>query len=278
MKGNTLVIIDPQYDFCDVPEDKRIDGIAPALPVTGAWDDCLRLRDYIMENKDQIDNLVVFLDSHAIYDIAHPLFWVDADGEYVKPHTPITNKQIRDGVYRPDDKTQLQYVLDYTADIEASGLQSHYVWPEHCIEKTVGHSVAEPVMQALIEYGMEKVRFVKKGQNQYTEFYGGFAAQRPYNGDDKTEINQDLINEIAESDEIYFSGQALSHCVAATVRQYLANEPEGNATKILLTNTTSAVPGFEADAENFLSEVKGKVEFMEVGKKPKNEPRQKMRV
>ena len=49
-----LLIIDPQNDFMDIPEEvrKNMSGnslvpFEPGLPVTGSWDDSLRLGHFI---------------------------------------------------------------------------------------------------------------------------------------------------------------------------------------------------------------------------------------
>ncbi len=67
---STLLIIDPQNDFCS-PEG--------ALFVPGAVEDCERLVSFIGREKSSIDSIHVTLDSHPNYHIAHPIFWVVYD-------------------------------------------------------------------------------------------------------------------------------------------------------------------------------------------------------
>ena len=82
----TLLVIDPQNDFCDLPEDWRaVDPLrqtpaAPALPVSGAHADMLRLAALIDAGGEGIHRIVVTLDSHQRYDIAHPTFWQTGEG------------------------------------------------------------------------------------------------------------------------------------------------------------------------------------------------------
>jgi len=75
-----LLIIDPQNDFCDLPESWQITNplsgqrIAPALPVTGAHADMQRLATLIRQAQSAITDIYVTLDSHHRVDIAHPPF------------------------------------------------------------------------------------------------------------------------------------------------------------------------------------------------------------
>ena len=65
-----LVIIDPQNDFCDLPDDYRptIPGIAnkreaPALAVTGAHADMLRVAALVDQGGAGLSDISVTLDS-----------------------------------------------------------------------------------------------------------------------------------------------------------------------------------------------------------------------
>src|SRR5437868_12788359 len=104
-----LLVIDPQNDFCDLPEVYRpIDPltgqrVAPALPVAGAHADMLRVAELIRAGSAGLTGIAVTLDSHHRFDIAHPTFWQTADGAAVGPFTPITAGQVRAGEFAPRD-------------------------------------------------------------------------------------------------------------------------------------------------------------------------------
>ena len=76
-----LLIVDPQNDFCDLPEAYRpIDPltgltVAPALPIAGAHADMQRLARFIDATAHTLSSITVTLDSHHRLDIAHPTFW-----------------------------------------------------------------------------------------------------------------------------------------------------------------------------------------------------------
>ena len=67
-------------------------------------------------------------------------------------------------------------------------------------------------------------------------------------------MNTRLIERLESADLIVLSGQALSHCVANTVRDIAKDD---NINKmVLIEDTTSSVPGFEHLGEDFLKEMK----------------------
>ena len=76
-----LLIIDPQNDFCDLPETWHpVDPIgvsrtAPSLPVPGAHADMQRLAALLREAGAAFDAVTITLDAHHQLDIAHPAFW-----------------------------------------------------------------------------------------------------------------------------------------------------------------------------------------------------------
>ena len=99
MKSSTqvhLLIIDPQNDFCDIPQaeqpaDPLAGGrsIAPALPVAGADQDMKRLAAFIERAGDKLFDIHVTLDSHNPIDIAHSTWWTNDKGQAPAPFTVI---------------------------------------------------------------------------------------------------------------------------------------------------------------------------------------------
>lgn len=266
-----LIIIDPQYDFHDVPvehqaiavgKDGAVSHVAPALPVTGAWQDALNLANFIEKAGSKITNITVTLDSHQQYDISHPLFWRDANGDKPAPFTMISSDDVKQGLMKPIDPKQAQYVLDYTQALEAAGNYPLIIWPPHCLIGTPGHNVIQPVSDALLAWEnrfISRVMFMAKGHSPYTEHYGAFAAEVPFAADPTTKLSRPLIERFEQADLIFLTGQALSHCVAATVRQLADNFGQENIKKlVLLLDTTSPVSGFEKNGEAFVNEMKAR--------------------
>lgn len=267
-----MLIIDPQYDFCDIPDEFKVKSldistletklVEPALPVTGAWDDSVRLSKFIRKFGQHINQIRVTMDTHQQYDIAHPLFWINSNNKHPDPHTAISCQEIKDGVWKPIDDSNQDYVEKYTASLEQQGLYSLYIWPPHCLVGTDGYKVIQPIMDELMAWERNyigRVAYVTKGHNPFTEHYGGFKAEVPLDNDPTTQLNLKLIQMIESSDTVFLSGQALSHCVASTVRQLVDNFGSESISKlVLLVDTSSPVGGFEVQGQEFIDEMRAK--------------------
>jgi len=101
---------------------------------------------------------------------------------------------------------------------------------------------------------------VTKGSNIFTEHYSAVKADVPDPGDPTTQINKGLIKTLMEADLVFIAGEALSHCVANTVRD-IANEFGDDSyvkKMVLLTDASSSVTGFEAMGADFVKEMVGR--------------------
>jgi nicotinamidase-related amidase len=263
-----LLVIDPQNDFCDLPEAYRpIDPmsgqpVAPALPVAGAHADMVRLADFIRDAAPVLSDIAITLDSHQRLDIAHPTFWQQADAAPVSPFTPITAAQVRRGEYRPRDAAALPRTLAYLDELEARGRYTLMAWPVHCEIGSWGHNVHADVRAAYNaweEQNLRVVRKITKGQNPWTEHYSAMQAEVPDPDDPDTQLNQALIDELDRADTLLIAGEAGSHCVRATTEHIVANLRSGRTPKIvLLTDCMSPVGGFEAQQREFLADMSAK--------------------
>jgi nicotinamidase-related amidase len=249
-----LVIIDPQNDFCDLPAARRPPGAAPALPVTGADADMLRLASFIDAACDLLTDISVTLDSHQHLDIAHPTFWRTRDGKPIGAFTQITAADVRTGRYLPRMGDALPRVIDYLDQLEASGRYTHMVWPVHCEIGTWGHNVHAAVLAAYNRWETATLRSVEKivkGMNPWTEHFSAIRAEVPDPADAGTEDNAAFIARLHEADRILVAGEAGSHCVKATVEHVV--EHLGAARLTLLVDCMSPVIGFEANYEAFIA-------------------------
>ncbi|MGD1524613.1 hypothetical protein [Vibrio harveyi] len=250
-----LVIIDTQYDFHDVPVEFIIDGVKPALSVPGAWEDSGRLAKLILELEHNWNDIVVLMDTHQAYDIAHPTFWVNKEGSNPPPFTEVTSNMVRVGELTPVDSALTDYVIGYIEALELKG-KSHFIWPEHCIDGTVGHEIVEPIKKALAASPIDYQVF-KKGIYELTEHFGAFEAEIPVESQPSTTFNAEIYSKLMNSEQIVFSGQALTHCVIASVLQFINKMKQTGAQKevVLLTDTTSPVAGFEQQGQEFLAQL-----------------------
>ena len=263
-----LLIIDPQNDFCDVPETwQGFDPLsgqrtAPALPVQGAHADMMRLAALIHEGQAGLSDVVLTLDSHHRYDVAHPAYWEQADGSAVAPFTPIAAQQVRDGLFRTRDASTQARTLSYLDALEAQGRYGLMVWPLHCEIGTWGHNVHAAVRQAYNQWETTQLRtvhMVYKGSNPWTEHYSALQAEVPDATDPDTQLNRDLITELDRADVLLIAGEASSHCVKATTEHLVDNLPSGALNKlILITDCMSPVGGFEAEGKAFVADMQAR--------------------
>ena len=250
-----LVIIDPQNDFMDIPE--------ATLPVMGANADMDRVADLVRRSGHKFDDIHVTMDSHRVIDVGHAAMWQDAHGKNPDPFTLISAQDIEKGVWVPRDPSRRQCMIGYAHSLEAGGKYQIMVWPTHCLIGTPGWCVQKNLMAALQEWERKEfanVDYVTKGSNPWTEHYGALMAEVPDPEDPGTMLNRDVLVMLQEADIVVLSGEALSHCVMATVNQIMNNI--GDVSKlVILTDCTSpvgAVPGgpdFPAIAREWLKDV-----------------------
>lgn len=261
-----LLAIDPQNDFCDIPVNGHpynplVAGqrIAPALPVPGAHEDMLRLAALIDRIGDKLYDVHVTMDSHNPLDIAHPTWWRNSKGDAPAPFTLISADDVRSGLWTARNPAAQSYSLKYVETLEANARYVLVIWPEHCLIGQWGHNVHASVANSLNNWArkrMEVVDYVTKGSNAMTEHYSAVQAEVPSPADPSTMLNMRLIKTLAEADTILIAGEALSHCVASTVRDIADNFGEENIKKlVLLTDCTSSVAGFENLGAQFVSDL-----------------------
>lgn len=253
MREIHLLAIDMQNDFCD-PKG--------ALCVVGADKDCERLAKLVNKIGSKLSDIHVTLDSHRLLDIAHPIFWVNSSGKHPDPFTIITVDDVKNGKWQTVKPMWQQRATAYVGELAKNSRYPLCIWPPHCIIGTWGHSLYPVFADALLKWEGLKVRgvdYVTKGSNVFTEHYSAVQADVPDPSDPTTMLNTQLLDILQKADEILISGEALSHCVANTIRDIANNFGEDNIRKfVLLTDTSSNVTGFEKLGEDFVKEMRGR--------------------
>ncbi len=268
MKANIhLFIIDPQNDFCDLPADwlprdpmaGANDVIRPALPVTGAHNDMLRLAEFMQKGSRGFSDITVTLDSHHFVGIERPTFWMQGDGSAVTPFTQITAADVRNGKFLPRNPKALPRVLAYLDALEAGGRYKLMVWTIHCEIGTWGHGVHSAVRSAYNAWEARElgiVNKVTKGSNPWTEHYSAVMAEVPDVDDPSTQLNRGLIDILIDSDLVVVGGEAGSHCVPSTMYHVADQFGAENLGKlVLLSDCMSPVTGFESEFKKFLDDM-----------------------
>lgn len=254
-----LLIIDPQNDFCDLPAGYLPTGAvaeAPALPVPGAHADMLRVAGLIERGMDGLAGISVTIDSHHRIDIAHPAFWMAADGGAVSPFTQITSGDLAAGKYAPRNAAAMPRVKAYLQELESAARYTLMVWPTHCEIGSWGNNVHADVRAAYNRWEERTQRSVTKlvkGTNPWTEHYSAIQAEVPDADDDSTQLNAAFIGMLAQSDTVYITGEAGSHCVKATTEHIVAGWDQSQLSRlVLVTDCMSPVTGFEGQYEEFV--------------------------
>ena len=229
--------------------------------VPGADQDSERLAALLGRISTRIYDIHVTLDTHHWYDIAHPGFWRDSKGNNPSPFTLLSVEEVEQNIWMPVDprKVARAFALDYVKALRDNNRYQLCIWPVHCLIGTEGNNVVEPVRKGLVQWEKDNtamVNYVTKGANFKTEHYSALQADVPDPTDPTTMLNTRLIQTLEQADVIGLSGQALSHCVANTIRDIADNFGEENIQKlVLIQDTTSPVSGFEDLADEFMHEM-----------------------
>ncbi len=248
MKADTLLfVVDPQNDFCD-PRG--------ALAIPGADGDMKRLATHLSYQGDQIDHVVISLDSHHAFDIAHPSFWADSEGLPPPPFTVINGENLYR--YRPSrEDLYSEWGAYYVRELERLGRYELMIWPEHCLFGSWGHCIHPDLFQEIQHWERRKkkqVEYVLKGLSPKTEHYSVFHAEVEDREDEKTLLHEKLLALLLRYRTIYIAGEASSHCVRATVEDML--EYVDSSRMVLLKNAMSSVKGFEEEERAFFEDMK----------------------
>ena len=270
-----LLIVDPQNDFMGKDDgspltEKMTDGtvLSASLPVKGGISDMRRGAALIDRIGRRVDDIHVTLDSHHTMHIAHPDMWVDGNGRAPSPFTMVKADDVKNDIWRPRNPSHRKRVIEYLANLEASGSYLHMIWPPHCRIGTWGHNVESTMEAALTKWErteMGVVDYITKGSSVWTEHFGGLKAQVWDPVDPSTQLNTNLIKVLQEADIVGFLGEASSHCVRETVLQVADNIGSEHVKKlVLITDCMSPVPqapggpDFPALAAQFLKDMEAR--------------------
>jgi nicotinamidase-related amidase len=250
----SLLLIDPQNDFCDIE--------GAALPVGGANADMQRLADLIARVPQRLVEIIVTLDTHATVSIERTTFWSRADGASVAPFTEITEQAVRSGRFVPRESSRLPEVLAYLHALEAGRRYRLMVWPVHCVLGTWGHNIHAALAAQIAvweERNQRSALKVLKGMNPMTEQYSAVRAEVPRHDDPLTQTNSLLVSRAKPGDGVLLvAGEASSHCVAATLTDLMETmTPRERGRVIILRDCMSPVSGFESAAEAFFVRAAG---------------------
>lgn len=250
-----LLIVDAQQDFCDGP-------CHGALAIPGAYDDMSRVARMIGRLGARIDAIHATMDAHHTVDIAHPAWWMDATGAPPPPFTIVTAQDIESGLWKPRDPARRERSLRYVRQLEVQGNYPLCIWPPHCLIGSAGQSLHPELFAALTAWEtarLAQVNYAIKGTNPWTEHYSAIRAEVADPEDAQTLPNLDLLQALDAADTVLIAGEALSHCVRATVGDIARTLGHDRLKRfVFLTDASTSVPGFEAYGEAFLTEMRSR--------------------
>ena len=155
--------IDAQIGFCSP---------GASLFVPGAVEDTQRAVEWIYRNVDRITGLHFSMDTHRIYQIFHPAWWTDANGNHPAPLTPITYDEVKKGKWVP--QAHPRECLEYVEKLEATGKYVLTIWPYHTLLGGLSHALVPALMEAAVFHAVLRRRqthFETKGTHAMTENY-----------------------------------------------------------------------------------------------------------
>ena len=252
-----LLLIDMQKDFVFPDGTLYVGGQSG----TGAVDDTRRIAEFIYNNIEHITDITTTLDSHVLYQIFFPWFWLDQNDQPCQPHTVISVDDVRSGKYKPNPSVAtwlcsgnyswLSKQVDYyCSELAKANKYSLYLWPPHCLLGTDGHNLAGLINEARIYHGFARGRQplnMVKGMNPLTENYSVFSAEvlKGHDGQVIAQRDVNIIKKLSEVDYMVLAGEAGSHCVKSSIddimTEILANDPKLAKKVYIMEDCMSAV-------------------------------------
>lgn len=204
-----LVIIDMQIDFCHN---------RGSLNVPGSLGDIQRLIEFIYRNAEEITNITCSLDSHLPYQIFHPAWWADANGNHPAPFTLISWDSIRQGQWRPLIAPVAS--TNYVRQLEKEAKKVLTIWPYHVAIGSIGNALDPELWSAVMWHSIARKSqptWLTKGSVPLTEHYSIIQPEVEVPNHPMGGKNKPFLDTLEKADTIIIAGEAESHCVLETV-------------------------------------------------------------
>jgi nicotinamidase-related amidase len=202
--------IDCQVGFC---------APGASLFVPGAVEDMQRGTEFIYRNLDRITGLHFSLDTHRVFQIFHPAWWTDGQGNHPAPFSSIKYEDVRAGKWQPI--AHPKECLEYVRKLEANGKYVLTIWPYHTLLGGLSHAMVPALMEAAMFHSLVRLNqthFETKGTHAMTENYSVLSPEvRELSGKPVGEFNAPFFKMLMEYDRVYVFGEAKSHCVLSTI-------------------------------------------------------------
>ena len=210
-----LVLIDLQVDFCHKQGN---------LFVPGSLGDVERVCHFIAKHAGSISQITSTLDSHLPFQIFHPPWWIDAEGNHPAPFTLIEHQDILDGTWKP--VIAPEYSAEYARQLEENARKVLTIWPFHVLIGSPGNML-DPMLWSMVTWHALARRtqpvWITKGTLPQTEHYSAIQPEIPIPGHPSMGKAHGFLQSLERSDIILIAGEAESHCVLATLHDIVAH-------------------------------------------------------
>ncbi|MDA2934876.1 cysteine hydrolase family protein [Acidobacteria bacterium AH-259-D05] len=231
-----LLIIDMQVDFCHEQG---------ALHVPGAAQDIRRLIEFIYRNAERISSITCSLDSHLPYQIFHPSWWADEQGNHPAPFTVITEQDVQLGKWQP--LFEPEWSVSYVRKLRESAKKELTIWPYHVPIGGVGNALDPELWAAVFWHSVARKSqptWWAKGSVAKTEHYSILRPEIPVSEAPQYEAGNSLLEKLERQEHLIIAGEAASHCVLETIEDLLeefGDKPETLDGMFILRDCTSPV-------------------------------------
>jgi len=229
-----LLIIDPQLCFSHP---------SGSLFVPGADGDAARLAAFVYDAGAALTTVALTADRHGAWHVFSPHFWRDRDGRPAPPFSVIEDFSL----YRPirDEAA----VASYLEALKKRG-KILTIWPYHATLGGPSGAIVPALAEAALFHALARkteVLFLGKGEDALTEHYSAFSPEVPALATTTSNEVSRFLDALLSHDEIFVAGQAKSHCVRATLDDFVERLPPEALKKIVLlddgTSPVAAIPG-----------------------------------
>lgn len=217
----------------------------------GAIEDDVRISEFIYRNLNVITDMTFTLDTHFAYQIFFAPFWVNQAGELLSEHSLIVlsddekslnnigldGSLLHENVVPNPAVTQLatgsdnypwllKQCVHYCRELAREGNYTLYLWPYHCLMGSPGYTLSGVIHEASLFHSLARSTQTNrevKGGHPLTENYSIFRPEvlTRWDGQPLTQKNTRLVQRLLDADVVIFFGQALSHCVASSIDDFL---------------------------------------------------------
>lgn len=247
---------------------------AGQLSVPNSWNDTLRIIECDVINMYRTTKHVLSADKHPSLSVTNRYNYSAARnstyggiyyklGETPSVFTVITANNMFHPQHNPSGMWIPQYDVDKAWDyinrltksqitVDPVDVLPLTLWPAHATQETWGSTIDPLIWEVVQLHSYSRNtgwHLIEKGQSPSTEFHGAYEAEVAFKDDLNSQAKISELAMFEDFDLLVYSGQAAGNCFRRTIEQqynYLLKfDPESINKMIVLSDTTSSIPGTE---------------------------------